>query len=58
VQAHKHDAARDPDRERQIAAAMALRAPELGEERLTRIVHTIITESLDAAVDGGLEPRA
>jgi hypothetical protein len=28
---------------------MAARAPELGEERLTRIVHAIITESLDAA---------
>jgi chorismate mutase/GNAT superfamily N-acetyltransferase len=49
VQAHKHDPTRDPDRERRIAAAMAERAPELGEERLTRIVHTIITESLDAA---------
>src|SRR4051794_20421601 len=48
VQAHKQDAVRDPDRERAIAAAMALRAPELGEQRLARIVHTIITESLDA----------
>ena len=28
---------------------MARRAPALGEERLTRIVHAIITESLDAA---------
>jgi GNAT superfamily N-acetyltransferase len=48
VQAHKQDAVRDPDRERAIAAAMALRAPELGEQRLARIVQTIITESLDA----------
>lgn len=49
VQGHKHDPARDPGRERDIAAALARRAPELGEERLARIVHTIITESLDAA---------
>ena len=27
---------------------MALAAPELGPERLARIVHAIITESLDA----------
>jgi GNAT superfamily N-acetyltransferase/chorismate mutase len=51
VQAHKPDPTRDPDRERVIAAAMARRAPALGEERLTRIVHAIITESLDAAGD-------
>jgi chorismate mutase len=49
VQEHKADAARDPGREREIAAAMARRAPELGEDRLGRIVHAIITESLDAA---------
>lgn len=49
VQGIKHDPSRDPERERQIAAAMAARAPELGAERLARIVHTIITESLDAA---------
>ncbi len=55
AQDHKPDTARDADREREIAAAMALRAPELGEERLTRIVHTIITESLGAA--GGFEAR-
>lgn len=48
VQAHKRDAARDPVREDQIAAAMAERAPELGEERLRRIMDAIITESLDA----------
>ena len=28
---------------------MALRAPALGADRLARIVHAIITESLDAA---------
>lgn len=48
VQPHKQDHGRDPDRERDIAAAMARRAPALGPERLFRIVHTIITESLDA----------
>ncbi|HEY0950184.1 GNAT family N-acetyltransferase [Nocardioides sp.] len=49
VQPHKSDPARDPAREREIAEAMARRAPELGADRLARIVHTIITESLDAA---------
>ena len=49
VQDIKHDTTRDPARERQIAEAMALRAPALGVERLDRIVRTIITESLDAA---------
>jgi chorismate mutase/GNAT superfamily N-acetyltransferase len=51
VQGHKPDATRDPAREAQIAAVMARRAPELGEERLARIVHTIITESLEAVAD-------
>lgn len=49
VQAHKPDTSRDARREAEIVAAMALRAPELGADRLTRIVHAIITESLDAA---------
>lgn len=49
VQDVKPDPTRDPERERQIAAALARRAPELGEDRLARIVHTLITESLDAA---------
>ena len=49
VQAHKPNGSRDARREAEIVAAMALRAPELGAERLARIVHTIITESLDAA---------
>lgn len=48
VQGHKRDATRDPAREAQIAATMAGRAPELGEQRLARIVQAIITESLDA----------
>ena len=40
---------RDLDREREIAHAMAEHAPELGVDRLERIVHVIITESLDAS---------
>ncbi|GAA1144539.1 GNAT family N-acetyltransferase [Nocardioides aquiterrae] len=51
VQAHKPDPRRDPDREQEIAAALARRAPALGHERLARIVHAIITESLDAATE-------
>jgi GNAT superfamily N-acetyltransferase len=49
VQPHKLVAERDPDREREIAEAMALRAPVLGADRLYRIVHAVITESLDAS---------
>ena len=45
---HKLAPERDLDREREIAGALALRAPALGEERLSRIVHQIISESLDA----------
>lgn len=51
VQAHKQDPTRDPGREQEIAAALARRAPALGHERLARIVHAIITESLDAATE-------
>jgi len=51
AQGHKRDTTRDPDREREIAERLATRAPELGPDRLGRIVHTIITESLDAAAD-------
>ena len=40
-------ATRDPDREREIAERdWPLRAPELGADRLARIVHAIITECL------------
>jgi len=49
VQPHKPAAERDPEREQEIAARMAAHAPALGEERLTRILHAIITESLGAA---------
>ncbi len=62
VQDIKHDPSRDPVREREIAETMAIRAPALGVERLSRIVHTVITESLDAAAarpaEGGFEARA
>lgn len=50
VQPLKSDPSRrDLEREHQIAAALAERAPALGAERIERIVHTIITESLEAA---------
>ncbi len=42
-------AGRDPDRENEIVARMALAAPGLGEERIRRIMHQVISESLDAA---------
>ena len=41
--------ARDLAREHEIARRMAERAPALGEERLARIIHAVISESLDAA---------
>lgn len=51
VQPHKPSPGRDLDRERAIADALAVRAPALGAERLARIVHAIVTESLDASGD-------
>ena len=48
IQPHKGSSERDPAREREIARALARRAPSLGEDRLARIVHAIISESLDA----------
>ena len=51
VQHEKGNTARDPEREHEIAAALARRAPALGHERLSRIVHAIITESIDAATE-------
>lgn len=41
-------AGRDPDREAQIVARMAQRAPDLGEEAVARIMHTVISATLDA----------
>jgi chorismate mutase/GNAT superfamily N-acetyltransferase len=49
VQRHKPSTERDPAREREIAQALARRAPALGADRLARIVDAIVTESLDAA---------
>jgi chorismate mutase len=53
VQQLKGTTERDPAREREIAHALAARAPLLGEDRAARIVHAIITESLDAAAGPG-----
>jgi len=53
VQDHKRDPARDADRERQIAEAMARVAPEIGADRLGRIMHLVIGELLNSAE----EPR-
>ena len=51
VQDHKPDRTRDSDREREIAERLAARAPELGPDRLGRLVHAIITESLGSLDD-------
>ena len=51
VQEHKRevsavaDPARDAAREREIVARVAELAPELGEERVARIMHAVISES-------------
>ncbi|QBR90862.1 GNAT family N-acetyltransferase [Nocardioides euryhalodurans] len=49
VQTYKPDRTRDPEREREIVARLAGSVPELGEDRLARIMHVIISESLDAS---------
>ncbi len=49
VQAVKPSTQRDAVREAEIARRVAAVAPELGEERVARIVDAIITEALDAA---------
>ena len=49
VQPHKGSAERDLDREREIARAMAAARPAPRRRPAARIVHAIITESLDAA---------
>ncbi len=48
VQAVKPSTERDPVREAEIAERVAGVVPELGAERVARIVDVIITESLDA----------
>ncbi|KRF36218.1 hypothetical protein ASG94_01685 [Nocardioides sp. Soil805] len=58
VQDHKRevsavaDPERDAARERDIVARVAELAPELGEARVARIMHAVISESLDAARSG------
>lgn len=42
---------RDPQRERELAERMARQAPALGQARLERIMHALITESLAAAAE-------
>ena len=49
VQPLKTTPGRDPQREAEIARAVAERAPALGEERVARIIDAIITESIGAA---------
>jgi len=49
VQAVKPTGERDRRREAEIARRVADVVPELGQERVARIVDVIITESLDAA---------
>jgi GNAT superfamily N-acetyltransferase/chorismate mutase len=49
VQSVKPSGERDPHREREIARRVAAVVPELGEERVARIVDVIIAESLDAS---------
>jgi len=46
-------AGRDAEREAAIVARMAQRAPELGPERIARVLHTVIEESLAAWESGG-----
>jgi len=43
------DPGRDDAREREIVARVAAIVPALGPDRVARIVHAIITESLDAS---------
>ena len=51
VQSVKPSGERDPGREAEIARRVAAVAPELGEDRVARIVDVIITESLAASAD-------
>ena len=52
VQAVKPSGERDAAREAEIARRVAAVAPDLGEDRVARIVDVIITESLAASLDG------
>ena len=48
IQAVKPTTERDPQRESEVVRRVAAVAPELGEDRVSRIVDVIITQSLDA----------
>jgi chorismate mutase len=48
-------AGRDPERERQVVAAMAARAPRLGHDRLARIMTAVIEAGLDLAETEAVE---
>jgi GNAT superfamily N-acetyltransferase/chorismate mutase len=58
VQGIKPSTERDPVREAEIARRVAGVVPELGEERVARIVDLIITESIDAATEGATDSGA
>lgn len=45
---HGGQRGRDPDREAEIVERMARHVPELGPERIARVMHTVIEESLAA----------
>jgi chorismate mutase len=49
VQSVKPSSERDPVREAEIVRRVAAVVPELGEERVARIVDVVIAESLDAS---------
>jgi GNAT superfamily N-acetyltransferase/chorismate mutase len=55
VQAVKPSGERDPRREAEIAGRVAAVVPELGLERVARIVDVIIAESLAASLEGSDE---
>ena len=44
---------RDAEREAEIVARMAEHVPELGPERIARVMHTVIEESIAAWESGG-----
>lgn len=59
IQRHKPVAGyagRDPEREAEIVARMAERAPSLGERRVRQIMHAVITAGLDAAAEPDSAP--
>lgn len=51
-------AGRDPERERELVAAMAYRAPRLGLARVRRIMEVVIEAGLDLAESGAADENA